>query len=62
MDKQSPEVFYLVATSEIDPLGVREEPFHQGVYMHEADRVFEASQWSERMIAAGFTVRYEERW
>tara|TARA_B100000686_G_C16418738_1_gene776048 strand:+ start:111 stop:305 length:195 start_codon:yes stop_codon:yes gene_type:complete len=57
----SPPVFYLVATSPIDPSDVREEEFHRGIYVHEADRIFEASQWSERMLAKGFTVTYEER-
>jgi hypothetical protein len=29
--------------------------------MHESDRIWDASQWSERMLAKDFTVTYEER-
>ena len=61
MSQQSPPVFALVATSPIDPTDVREELFHSSIYMHEADRIWDASQWSERMLAKGFTVTYEER-
>ncbi len=61
MSQQAPPVFALVATSPIDPTDIREELFYQSIYMHESDRIWDASQRSERMLAKGFTVSYEER-
>lgn len=57
----STQVFFLIATSPIDPSDVREEEFHRTIYAHEADRIFEASRWSERMLSKGSTVTYEDR-
>jgi hypothetical protein len=60
MKSRLPDTFILVATSDEDPLDIHEEEFHAGVYQHDSDRYWEASQFADRMIAKGFTVEYKE--
>ena len=61
MNTRLPDCFVLVATSDIDPSDKREEVFYRSTYQHDADRVFEASQFAERMSQLGFVVEYMER-
>ncbi len=62
MNNRLPDCFALVATSEDDPNDKREELFYRNTYQHEADRVFEASQFAERMANLGFVVEYIEQY
>lgn len=60
MKSHSPEVFLLTATRESNPSDVVQELFFRDTYKFEADRVFEASNFAERMIEQGYTVKYSE--
>ena len=61
MNNRLPDCFVLVAISEDDPNDKREELFYRNTYQHEADRVFDASQFAEKMSKLGFLVKYIER-
>jgi hypothetical protein len=61
---RNPVMFKLIA---VDIDGIQpddkqkiSEEFWRDIYEHEADRYFEASEWTERHIQQGYVVEYKE--
>jgi len=59
-DARSPEMFTLTAINPLDGSEFTCEEFWRGPYEHDADRYFEASEWTERHIQQGYVVEYKE--